>query len=269
MTATLWILCGAGRKVGKTHLARRLHGVLPNCLYIKCGGGQKRPGRWGHFVRRPVELDAFVAAHRRACEHLLIEHNTSALACTADVVVYLAGLPEGGHVRRDAEALRRAADIVLGAEPARKRWGRCVARHVAGKERQKQVLEALLDQHAYLGRDDLQVQTKLWLTAAGRHALGAGLVGVLEGVDRFGTLRAAAAAAGMSYRHAWDLLGRAERRLDVRLIARSAGGRGGGHSHLTDEGRHMLEVYLTLRRDVARYAARRLDDLHTKDGENG
>ena len=38
----LWVICGAGRGVGKTTLALKLCEILPDSRYAKCGHGAKQ-----------------------------------------------------------------------------------------------------------------------------------------------------------------------------------------------------------------------------------
>ena len=67
--------------------------------------------------------------------------------------------------------------------------------------------------------------TVRWL--AGEAGLDARLVPLLRAVEEEGSLNRAVAALLLSYRHAWGLLGKAERALGQRLVLWSAAaGRG-------------------------------------------
>ena len=77
----------------------------------------------------------------------------------------------------------------------------------------------------------------------GEKCFGPGIAELLEGVDREGSLRAAACGMGMAYSKAWTALRRCEETLKVPLLERKTGGRSGGHSRLTAEGRFLLEEY--------------------------
>ena len=74
-------------------------------------------------------------------------------------------------------------------------------------------------------------------------------------------LEVAAAAEAMSYRHAWNLIHNAERHLGSSLIASQPGGRGGGGTHLSDEGRQLLQVHRKLKEEVDRFARQRLVEI--------
>lgn len=72
---------------------------------------------------------------------------------------------------------------------------------------------------------------------------GEGPCRLLRAVEKTGSLRAAAMEMEMAYSKANKLLKQAEQALGYPLTARSTGGRDGGGSSLTPEGRKLLEQY--------------------------
>lgn len=72
---------------------------------------------------------------------------------------------------------------------------------------------------------------------------GEGPYRLLLGVERTGSLRAAAMEMGMAYSKAMKLLKRAEEVLGFPLTRRSAGGTSGGGSCLTEAGKEWMERY--------------------------
>ena len=70
---------------------------------------------------------------------------------------------------------------------------------------------------------------------------GPGVARLLRGIERTGSLQAAAAEMGMSYSKAWRILHTAERELGFLLVHRQAGGNGGGSSQMTDQGQALLD----------------------------
>jgi molybdate transport system regulatory protein len=104
------------------------------------------------------------------------------------------------------------------------------------------------------GAPALGVRSKVWFVCGGKHAFGPGLARLLTGVERHGSLRAAARAERMSYRHAWAELRNAEEALGKPLILRRAGGAGGGGSTLSEDGRRMLALFVRASREVAEHA---------------
>ena len=72
---------------------------------------------------------------------------------------------------------------------------------------------------------------------------GEGPARLLRGVEATGSLRAAAMSMGMAYTKALKLIRNAENALGFALIYRAAGGKDGGGSSLSDEGKEWLQRY--------------------------
>lgn len=90
----------------------------------------------------------------------------------------------------------------------------------------------------------MKLVTKIILTDDnGTKFFGEGPCRLLRCVEKTGSLRAAAMEMEMAYSKATKLLKQAEETLGFPLTARSAGGRDGGGSVLTPEGRRWLEQY--------------------------
>ena len=72
---------------------------------------------------------------------------------------------------------------------------------------------------------------------------GEGPARLMRGVETTGSLRAAAISMGMAYTKALKLIQNAENALAMPLISRSAGGKDGGGSCLTEAGKEWLQRY--------------------------
>lgn len=72
---------------------------------------------------------------------------------------------------------------------------------------------------------------------------GEGPARLLHGIEETGSLRAAALSMGMAYSKALKLLKRAETILGFPLTTRSIGGKDGGGSSLTTQGKEWLNHY--------------------------
>ncbi|MDY6914218.1 MAG: LysR family transcriptional regulator [Planctomycetota bacterium] len=96
----------------------------------------------------------------------------------------------------------------------------------------------------------LTAKSKVWLESGGRAVFGDGKAELLEQIEQTGSLAAAAESMGMSYRGLWGRLREMERRLGMKLLVRTTGGRGGGGSQLTDQGRKLLSQYRRFRDGV-------------------
>jgi len=85
---------------------------------------------------------------------------------------------------------------------------------------------------------------KVWLETDQGYVFGPGVYNVLMKVKETGTLKEAAASLGMSYRYAWGLVKRAEKKIGHPLLDAHKGGRaGGGGAELTDVGSEFLEEF--------------------------
>ena len=77
----------------------------------------------------------------------------------------------------------------------------------------------------------------------GEKFFGEGPCRVLKGIERTGSLRAAAKEMDMAYTKALRLVERAEEALGFPLTERTIGGKGGGGSRLTAEAKEFISQY--------------------------
>ena len=90
----------------------------------------------------------------------------------------------------------------------------------------------------------MKVRTRIvFLDDRGEKFFGEGPCRLLRGVEETGSLHAAAASMDMAYTKALRLLKRAEQTLGFPLTQRSAGGKHGGGSCLTPQGKEWLGRY--------------------------
>lgn len=83
----------------------------------------------------------------------------------------------------------------------------------------------------------------VYLYEDGVKFFGEGPCRLLHGIDRTGSLRAAAMEMDMSYSKATTILNRAEKALKIPLTEKKIGGKGGGGSQLTPEAKEFLKRY--------------------------
>ena len=83
----------------------------------------------------------------------------------------------------------------------------------------------------------------IFLDDNGEKFFGEGPARLLHGIEETGSLRAASASMGMAYTKALKILGNAESTLGFPMTVRSAGGKSGGGSCLTPEGKEWLARY--------------------------
>ena len=77
----------------------------------------------------------------------------------------------------------------------------------------------------------------------GKKFFGEGPARLLRGIEEKGSLRGAALAMEMAYTKALTIIKNAENALGYPLVIRVTGGKSGGGSKLTEEGKEWLERY--------------------------
>ena len=97
----------------------------------------------------------------------------------------------------------------------------------------------------------LRPRFKLWLSSGEVEGVfGDGKWRLLRAIEREGSLRAACESLQISYRKAWGDMKKAQEGLGVALIKKERGGRTGGQTTLTDEGRKWVGKYGKFRREI-------------------
>ena len=97
----------------------------------------------------------------------------------------------------------------------------------------------------------------MFLDDNGEKFFGEGPARLLRGIEEKGSLRGAALSMGMAYTKALTLIKNAEAALDFPLVIRTTGGKSGGGSTLTEEGKEWLAKYEAYR-DACLAANRKL-----------
>ena len=242
----LWLISGASSSVGKSTLAKNLMRILPHVQTMKTGHGGKRADGPPNYFTDTKESLKFINSLKKETGHLLVESNRLAGTLDADIVIFLDS--REGDRRSDANYLRSYADIIIGYRGNPDDWSKYLTRLDLSKRVSEKVMKVLQDHHEFLSRSRIKLKTKIWLGREGQVVFGEGLARLLDGIDRLGSLSKAAKEEGISYRHAWGDIKRAEERLGIPLLDRSIGGRSGGGSQLTGKARELLARYFALKR---------------------
>ena len=261
MMATLWTICGAGRGVGKTHLALALCEALPDAVYVKLGGGRPKPDKPDGLLRTERELEAFIEEHSASRRHIVAEANPLARKGKGDVIIFIDVPPGHEDPRQDREELRASSHIAISADANTRNWKNVLRARLSDPELADRLLGIILEQQRFLCGPEIRVRSRIWFMVGTQRVFGSGLARLLESIDRLGSLTEAAKATKISYRRAWDLIKEAEGGLGSRLIIPRAGGAGGGGSVLSEDGRRLLEVFKVLSRDVAALVDTRFAEL--------
>lgn len=85
---------------------------------------------------------------------------------------------------------------------------------------------------------------KIWLeTPDGKGILGDGKWQILKAIEQTGSLTAACRHLGLTYRRTWGDLKKIEQMLGFQLLEKSRGGKDGGMSCLSPDGKKMVAAF--------------------------
>ncbi len=88
-----------------------------------------------------------------------------------------------------------------------------------------------------------EIKFKVWIEKDGEVIFSSGREKLLKEIEREGSINKAAKKLGLSYKKAWLLIKNMEDRLGFPILEKKRGGKYGGGSRLTEEGRKLLENY--------------------------
>jgi molybdate transport system regulatory protein len=107
----------------------------------------------------------------------------------------------------------------------------------------------------------MKPQAHIRIDFSGTCSIGPGKIGLLEGIERTGSLSAAARSLGMSYRRAWLLLHSTNEGFSEPVVELSVGGKDGGGTRLTEFGRQLVANYRRFDAAVEQLAAKTFADV--------
>jgi len=145
----LWVVCGAGRQVGKTRVAQRLCDILPDAVYAKQGHGEKRPGKPDNFYHTEDELATFVASARQTHEHIVAESNELARAGRGEIIIFVDGIPGVTDYRADAELLRSRSHLHTGPRATLAEWQRVLRERLRSGGLHAAICDMLAEQQQF------------------------------------------------------------------------------------------------------------------------
>ena len=156
----LWVVCGAGRGVGKTTVVQKLAAVLPGCVTAKCGHGKVKPDRESNFFHSLDALACFVDKARPSAQHIVVESNAWARQGRGEVTIFIGGIEGDTRLRPDAGELEAAADVCITAGAPSEEWPALLKRVLPEKKLRDAVCDIFADQREYLLGPHPTVRTK-------------------------------------------------------------------------------------------------------------
>lgn len=92
----------------------------------------------------------------------------------------------------------------------------------------------------------LQIKGRVWVESEGQTYLSWGRIVLLQRIEEFGSVSAAARSMQMSFSHAWHLIENMNTLAPEPLVEKQVGGRRGGGAWLTDAGKQAVQDFLQL-----------------------
>lgn len=109
----------------------------------------------------------------------------------------------------------------------------------------------------------MAVAGSVWLHVADRMFLAGDGIDLLEKIDECGSITRAAKAVGISYKTAWDSVNLMNNLADKPLVKRMTGGKGGGGTHLTEEGKKAIVQFRIIQEEHRKF----LNNISEKVGD--
>ncbi|MGY4534331.1 molybdate transport system regulatory protein [Pseudomonas sp. TE3786] len=106
----------------------------------------------------------------------------------------------------------------------------------------------------------MKLEGQFWITHNGNDVAGEGRIALLRAIESTGSISQAAKAVGISYKFAWDSIDAMNGASGSPLVQRSAGGKGGGGTRLTDAGHALIAAYQRYQQEHGLFLQRLGDD---------
>jgi len=155
----IWIVCGAGSGVGKTHLSFRLCDVLPDSAYAKLGHHSPQKGKPENYFTSREEILKFIDDNADR-GNLVLESNSLAKSGIADLAVFIDEIPGRTDVRDDRVELMNISDIIISASGRSGNWKNVLEKKVKDPGLINLLLEIFSDHEDYIksgAREERQV----------------------------------------------------------------------------------------------------------------
>jgi len=112
-------------------------------------------------------------------------------------------------------------------------------------------------------KQPVALEGSIWFQKAETRLLGGDRIALLEKIDELGSINSAAKAVGISYKTAWHLVNIINNLSEKPLVDRMTGGKGGGGTILTREGKKVIEQFRVVQEEHRKF----LGNLEERLGE--
>ncbi|NTU59114.1 MAG: TOBE domain-containing protein [Chlorobiaceae bacterium] len=114
-------------------------------------------------------------------------------------------------------------------------------------------------------KDPIGLEGAIWFQKSQNRFLGGDRIILLEKIDELGSINSAAKAVGISYKTAWHLVNMMNNLSEKPLVDRVTGGKGGGGTVLTREGKQVIEQFRVVQEEHRKF----LENLEERIGDTG
>ena len=112
-------------------------------------------------------------------------------------------------------------------------------------------------------KEEIGLEASIWFQKSQNKFLGGDRIALLEKIDELGSINSAAKAVGISYKTAWHLVNLVNNLAEKPLVDRVTGGKGGGGTVLTTEGKKVIEQFRVIQEEHRKF----LQNLEGRLGE--
>ena len=112
-------------------------------------------------------------------------------------------------------------------------------------------------------KETIGLEGDIWFQKSQNRFLGGDRIDLLEKIDEIGSINSAAKAIGISYKTAWHLVNMMNNLSEKPLVDRMTGGKGGGGTVLTREGKLVIEQYRVVQEEHRKF----LENLQERLGD--
>lgn len=102
--------------------------------------------------------------------------------------------------------------------------------------------------------NNLKIKGNIWIETDTGLQINAVKALLLEQIDVLGSISEAAKVLNIPYRRAWGMIQEMNRNSSFEIVAKEAGGKAGGHSILTEEGRDILQLFKDVNDSLKQYS---------------
>lgn len=110
-------------------------------------------------------------------------------------------------------------------------------------------------------KSNIGLTGNLWLNRADNKFLGGDRINLLEKIDELGLITKAAKEVGISYKTAWDMVNLINNLAEKPLVDRLTGGKGGGGTSLTAEGKKVVTQFKAIQEEHRKFLGNLEDRL--------